>query len=80
MNFTGHIENGAVVLDGNPVLPEGANVTVTIEPEPVRMIIVDGRPRIVGGPPGIINLTTERLHQLLEEEDFEYAGKMNAPS
>lgn len=77
MILTGHIQNGAVVLDGNPVLPEGAPVTVSIpttmpaRPETRRVQI----PLVRTGEAGSLNLTNERLAAHLEDDDIAFARR-----
>lgn len=87
MDIRGHIRNGVVVLDGNPNLPEGAAVIVsipaTVPPSPATEIVRSpGKlPYVHGGNPGTWNLTNERIGQVLEEEDIELMkGMWNEPS
>ncbi len=77
MTLTGHIQNGAVVLDGSPVLPEGVLVTVSIpttmpaRPDTRRVQI----PLVRTGEPGSLNLTNERLAAHLEDDDIAFARR-----
>lgn len=73
MEIAGRVQNGVVVLEGAPALPEGASVTVfyagpvASEPESKK-----GRievPRVRTGQPGTVNLTGERIAEILDEED-----------
>jgi hypothetical protein len=73
MELLGHVRNGVVVLEGNPELPEGAAVMVyypgpaTAGPSVgIRRIQV---PLVRTGEPGTVNLTGERIGQILDEDD-----------
>ncbi len=91
MEHFGHIQNGIVVLDGNPHLPEGAAVTVVVRapappvapPVPATELVCEpGQlPYVRGGTPGTWTLTNEMIAQIIEEEDIEsMKGKWNVPS
>ena len=91
MEILGHIQNGVVVFDGKPNLPEGTAVTVLIPalappvapPFPETEIVREpGKPPYVhGGLPGTWALSNERIAQILEEEDIEMMkGMWNVPS
>ena len=80
MELQGHIRNGVVVFDGDPTLPEGVAVTVTIPetaapvvPLPVTRIVREpGKlPYVTGGVPGTIHLTNGRIYEIFEEEEIE---------
>ncbi len=80
MELLGHIQNGVVVFDSGESLPEGTRVTVA----PVRPTIVEKPgelPVVVGGEPGTMYLTNERINEILDQEDIE-AMKLtwNVPS
>jgi hypothetical protein len=73
MEFRGRVQNGVVVLDGHPALPEGVAVSVTY-PAPAEMAPRVSKARIEvplvrTGQPGSVNLTGERIAQILDEED-----------
>lgn len=73
MEISGRVQNGEVVLEGAPPLPEGAKVTVwyhaPIEagPRPQKRRI--DVPRVKTGEPGTVNLTGQRIAEILDEED-----------
>jgi hypothetical protein len=73
MVIPGHMRNGVVVLEGGSQLPEGAAVRV-VYPAPT------GKPKAGGGmrasfplvrsaQPGSIDLTNDRIAEILDEED-----------
>jgi len=73
MEIRGRVHNGVVVIEGEVPLPEGAAVTVTypapagITPSvPKKRIQV---PLVRTGQPGSVNLTGERIAEILDEED-----------
>jgi len=80
MELHGHIQNGVVKLDGNPILPEGAAVTVLIAPlissvqsslPETEIVCEPGKlPYVRGGIPGTLHLTNEIIAQVFEEEDL----------
>jgi hypothetical protein len=73
MEIPGRIHNGVVVLEGSSELPEGAAVTVTYPP--LRPVVNSCEKRRVQFPlvrsanPGSVNLTNERIAELLNDED-----------
>jgi hypothetical protein len=74
MVLTGRIQNGMVVLDGNPPVPEGAIVAVTIGPTSLPKLEFTGTtyidlPIINAGPPGSLQLTAEKIAEILDAED-----------
>lgn len=71
MELLGHVRNGVVVLDGNPVLPEGAAVTVSflIDTPPLAECQRVQLPLVRTGAPGSLRLTNERMAEILDEED-----------
>ena len=73
MIIPGRVHHGVVVLEGGPALPEGAAVSISypaqVRPEPVvekRRIQV---PLIRSARPGSVQLTGERIAEILNEED-----------
>ena len=82
MELLGHIQNGIVVLDGGTAIPDGTHVFVSpVLPQPVIAIKPGELPSVVGGMPGSIFLTNERIHEILEEEDIAaMKGTWNVPS
>ena len=73
MEIPGRIHNGVVVLEGSPSLPEGAAVTVTYPvPGGAARDVPKTRiqvPLVRTGQPGTVNLTGERIAEILDEED-----------
>jgi hypothetical protein len=82
MTLTGHIQNGVVVLDGGTTFPEGTRVCVfPIPPQPVIVMKPGELPVVLGGEPGSVHLTNERINEILEEEDIAaMKGMWNGPS
>lgn len=73
MELHGRVHNGVVVLEGDPALPEGAAVTVTYPRRGERPPGGSKRridvPLVRSGRPGSVNLTGERVAQILDDED-----------
>jgi len=73
MEIQGRVQNGVVVLDGDPQLPEGMLVTVSFpDPPPTEPRSPRQRvsfPLIRTGQPGSLLLTAERIAEILEEDD-----------
>lgn len=72
MQIQGHVENGVIVLDGGAVLPEGTPVVIACAlADPTTQ--THGKrvkfPLVRSDEPGSINLTAERVADLLSEED-----------
>jgi hypothetical protein len=73
MEIPGYIQNGVVVFDRAPALPEGARVTVVyhgstvsgVEPTKRRIEV----PLVRTGEPGTVHLTGHRIAEILDEED-----------
>lgn len=73
MELQGHVHKGVIVLDDDVSLPDGARVRVAllasaadkqrIECEPGRL------PLVRGGTPGSLDLTNERIYEILDAED-----------
>ena len=72
MTFTGHIQNGVVVLDGGASLPEGTPVTILLNEmnpaieKPIAGINHIDFPIVRDGHPGTWNLTQERMAEIQE--------------
>jgi hypothetical protein len=73
MEIQGRVHNGVVILDGDPVLPEGAAVTVSYPvrlernpPAEKRRIQV---PLVRCDQPGSVHLSGERIAEILDEQD-----------
>jgi hypothetical protein len=87
MELHGRIQNGAITLDGNPSLPEGALVTVLIPaaeaqsteaPQAKRRVEF---PLVRTGTPGSLHLTNDMIAEILLEQDIEaLKSQWNAPS
>ena len=73
MEFSGRVQNGVVVLDGEASLPDGASVIVTYRPSPVIRFAKNPVPIVLpifdSGEPGTIDLSNDRIAELLEQED-----------
>ena len=73
MQIPGRVKNGVVVLEGAAVLPEGAKVTVSYQGRASMAPAAAKRriqvPRVRTGQPGSVNLTGERIAEILDEED-----------
>jgi hypothetical protein len=74
MELNGFVQNGVVVLTGGVSLPEGTPVTVMCG----EGVTVQRRvqvPLVQTGEPGSAKITNERIAEILDEEDIEYARK-----
>ncbi len=75
MIIQGHVQNGVVVFDEAVTLPEGAAVTVTlrtttvIHVSPIRQRVQ--LPLVKSDQPGTLDLTNDRIAEILEAEDIE---------
>jgi hypothetical protein len=72
MVILGRVQNGVVVLQGESALPEGAVVTVSYGEIPAKT--ANGRarvevPLVKTGQPGSVQLSGERIAEILDEED-----------
>jgi hypothetical protein len=72
MEIRGHVQNGVVVLEGGPALPEGAAVTVrfpaTVESQsPVQKKRIQV-PLVRTNEPGSVHLTGKRIGEILDDE------------
>jgi hypothetical protein len=67
------MHNGVVILDGVPTLPEGAAVTVSYPALVASKGAVEKRriqvPLVRTGQPGSLQITGERIAEILNEED-----------
>jgi hypothetical protein len=81
MTVTGHIQNGVVVLDGGTTFPDGTPVFVfPLSPQPVLLMTPGELPVVLGGVPGSVHLTNERINEIFEEEDIAaMKGMWNVP-
>ncbi|MBL9090544.1 MAG: hypothetical protein JNL96_04935 [Planctomycetaceae bacterium] len=69
MNISGRVQNGVIVLDAGQVLPDGLPVVVfvpSVEPDfqPRRRVQL---PLVPSNEPGTLNLTAERVAELLDD-------------
>ena len=65
----GRVQNGVVILEGGPVLPEGTAVTVCYASRPPvgkKRIQV---PLVRTGQPGSVHLTGDQIAAILDQED-----------
>jgi hypothetical protein len=73
MEFQGVVQNGVVVLDDAITLPEGAAVVVTCREAPVIRFAKNPvsvvLPIFDSDEPGTIDLTNERIAEILDRED-----------
>jgi hypothetical protein len=74
MVLRGRVQNGVVVLEGNPKLPEGAVVTVSYPTSPAEPTPTAPKQRIQvplvrTSQPGSVHLTGERIGEILDAED-----------
>lgn len=71
MEVHGHVENGVIVLEGGVVLPEGTSVVIACEP--AKESSQRGHrvqfPLVRSNSPGTFDLTSERVAELLSEDD-----------
>ena len=74
MEIQGRVQNGVVILEGKPQLPEGLVLTVSLpDPPPAEPPAPRQRvsfPLIRTGRPGSLRLTAERVAEILEDEDL----------
>ena len=73
MEVQGRVHNGVVVLEGESPLPEGAMVTVSYDGAPAAKTPESPRrvqlPLVPSDRPGSLNLTAERIADILDDED-----------
>jgi len=85
MQIQGVVQNGVVVVDPPNSLPEGAAVTVTLRTTPVIHVSPVRRrvqlPLVKSDQPGTLELTNDRIAEILEAEDVEaLKGQWDVPS
>jgi hypothetical protein len=85
MEISGTVQNGVVVLDGSVSLPEGANVVVIYRATPVIRVAKNRKrvelPLFPSSEPGSLDLTNERIAEILDEEEIEAMKRTwNEPS
>lgn len=74
MTFSGRVQNGVVILEGNATLPEGTPVSVVSRAAPV--LRVSKRPRrtelplVRSSQPGSLDLTSDMIAEILNAEDL----------
>lgn len=73
MEIPGVVQNGVVVLDGTIELPEGAAVLVMYGASPVIRVAQNPKPVALpifdSGESGTIDLTNDRIAEILDQED-----------
>lgn len=73
MEFHGIVHNGVIVFSGGASLPEGTSVTIScdVKPEPAQPTEKKPVefPLVRTGKPGSLNLTNERIAEILDEDD-----------
>jgi hypothetical protein len=73
MVIPGRVHNGVVILEGGHALPEGAAVSVRYPaPNGSRPAVEKRRiqvPLVQTNQPGSVHLTSERIAEILDEED-----------
>ena len=75
MEITGRVRNGVVVVDPPNSLPEGAAVIVTLRSTPLIRVAKNQKrvefPLVPSAAPGSLDLTSDRIFQILDDEDVE---------
>jgi hypothetical protein len=73
MDFPGRVQNGVVVLESGPALPEGVAVTIPFPAVPQAKPASEKRriqiPLVRTGEAGSVQLTNARVAQILDQED-----------
>ena len=73
MKIRGRVHNGLVILEGGPALPEGTKVTVSCDHAAVSPPRREKKrlrfPLVRSKHPGSLRLTSERIAEILDEED-----------
>jgi hypothetical protein len=73
MVIQGRVHHGVVVLEGNQSLPEGAAVTIVYQDKPAatteRKMKRVQFPLVSSDRPGALHLTSERIAEIMDEED-----------
>ncbi|MEQ8788689.1 MAG: hypothetical protein RIC55_20430 [Pirellulaceae bacterium] len=85
MEVAGRVQNGVIVLEEGVVLPEGADVRVVCSAGPVVHVSQNRNrvqlPLVKSDRPGTLELTNERITEVLEAEDIEaLKGQWDEPS
>ncbi|HUG69653.1 MAG TPA: hypothetical protein VMM76_18020 [Pirellulaceae bacterium] len=85
MEIAGRVQNGVIVLEEGVVLPEGADVRVVCSAGPVIHVSRNRKrvqlPLVKSDRPGTLELTSERIAEILEAEDIEsLKGQWDVPS
>ncbi len=85
MEIFGTVQNGVVVLDGSVLPPEGVTVVVTYRTTPVIRVAKNQKrvefPLFPSSEPGTLELTNERIAEILDEEEIEAMKRTwNEPS
>lgn len=85
MEISGTVQNGVVVLDGSVSLPEGASVVVIYRTAPVIRVAKNQKrvelPLFPSSAPGALDLTNERMAEILDEEEIDaMKGTWSEPS
>jgi hypothetical protein len=73
MEIRGRVQNGVVVLEGGSTLPDGMAVSVVPRVSPVMRVARRQRrvvlPLVPSANPGSVDLTGERIAEILDEQD-----------
>jgi hypothetical protein len=73
MTIHGRVQNGVVVLEDGPILPEGMAVSVVARVSPVIRVAKRQRrvvlPLVSSANPGSVDLTAERIAEIMDEQD-----------
>lgn len=73
MTIPGRVQNGVVILEGGPALPEGTPVSVTYPALNSSKTIHQKRriqvPLVRSDRPGSVELTGERIAEILDKDD-----------
>jgi hypothetical protein len=81
MEIRGRVHNGVVVLEADLTLPEGAIVTVLYTEPPPTVPPESGYrvqfPLVKSDRPGSVDLTAERIAEILNDDDFSAYGRID---
>jgi hypothetical protein len=73
MTIPGRVRDGVVVLDGESTLPDGTAVSIVCRTSPVIRVAKHQRPVVLplvpSARPGSVDLTSDRIAELLDEQD-----------
>jgi len=79
MTISGHVHNGVIVLDEGASFPEGTRVcvfTLPVQQSKPQIECIPGQlPLVRGGLSGSLELTNERIAEILDTEDLEALRK-----